>query len=153
MSTTSDSSSPERASNNDIIILDEEEPEDERAKSTTQKLYESLGNSKKLLVALCLGLNDNDNHPLIDIEKSPWSSENKQSVKPSNADLAVEVKRRQEVLMFTDSSDKRFLQMKPNNKKREALIEWLVAYPINKALCVEFLKKESFRVSSARSSG
>ena len=86
-------------------------------------------------------------HPLIDIEKSPWSSENKQSVKPSNADLAVEVKRRLEVLMFTDSSDKRFLQMKPNNKKREALIEWLVAYPINEALCVEFLKKESFRVA------
>jgi hypothetical protein len=49
--------------------------------------------------------------------------------------------------MFTDSSDKRFLQMKPNNKKREALIEWLVAYPINEALCVEFLKKESFRVA------
>ena len=64
-----------------------------------------------------------------------------------NTDLAVEVKRRLEVLMFTDSSDKRFLQMKPNNKKREALIEWLVAYPINEALCVEFLKKESFRVA------
>lgn len=128
------------------ILQGGEEPEDEREKSLSQKIYESLGYSKKVLFVLCLGLKGNGNCPLIDIDRSPWSKENKQNVKPSNADLAVEVQRRQRVLEFPGSSNDKRFQMKPKNKKREALIEWLEAYPINQAHCVEFLKKEARRV-------
>ena len=149
MSTSSCSNSPERVervSNEEIILLGEEEPEDEREKSLSQWLYESLGYSKKVLIVLCLGLKDNDNHPLIDIDRSPWSNENKQNVKRSNADLAVEVQHWQKVLVFLGSSnDKRLLQMKPKNKKREALIDWLEAYPITEPHCIEFLTMRPFK--------
>jgi hypothetical protein len=79
------------------ILLGEEEPEDEIAKGLCQKIYESLGYSKKVLVTLCIGLVDKNNLPLIDIESPPWSKENKQTIKPSNVDLVTEVLRRQKV--------------------------------------------------------
>ena len=90
------------------ILLGGEEPEDERGKSLSQKIYESLGYSKKVLFVLCLGLKGNGNCPLIDIDWSPWSKENKQNVKPSNADLAVEVQCRQKVLEFPGSTSGKY---------------------------------------------
>jgi hypothetical protein len=85
------------------ILLGEEDPEEVREdKSLSQRIYETLGYSKKVLVTLCLGLKaagDNTSRPLIDLECSPWSSETKQGIKPSNNDLAVEVQRRQKVLI------------------------------------------------------
>jgi hypothetical protein len=45
----------------------------------------------------------NWNSKFIDIKKLPWSNENTQNVKPTNADLASEVLRRQEVVVFPGS--------------------------------------------------
>jgi hypothetical protein len=153
------------------ILLGEEEPEEVREdKSLSQKIYETLGYSKKVLVTLCLGLKaagDNTSRPLIDLECSPWSSETKQGIKPSNNDLAVEVQRRQKVLIqppkstdksndksndknndkSADKSSEKLFLMKPKNKKREALLEWLDAFPISDPNCLLFLTSEAERVA------
>jgi hypothetical protein len=83
-------------------------------------------------------------------------------VKPSNENLANEVVRRQKILKIRNKKDKNdknnddednkyndkyFLKMKPKNKKREALIEWLEAYPIVNENCINFIKKEAARVA------
>jgi hypothetical protein len=128
-----------------VVVHNEARPEPEE--SCSQQLYNSLGYSKKILVALSLGQKKENNHPLVDLDQPPWSSKTKQTVKPTNADLANEVLRRQTEVTFPGSNvDKRFLLMKPKNKKREELIEWLEYYPINNGRCVEFLRNEVARV-------
>jgi hypothetical protein len=159
-SAADDSAATGSTSVNDMhrrILLGEFDPaNDLENQSLSKRIYESLGNSKKVLVTLCLGLkatgtNGQVSGPLIDLETSPWLVENKQGTKPSNSDLAVEVQRRQKVLKppekgMGNSVNKLFL-MKPKNKKREALLEWLDSFPICDENCVSFLTSEAERVA------
>jgi hypothetical protein len=161
-SSNADDSAPRGSSTsvNDMhrrILLGEVEPaNDVENQSLSKKIYESLGNSKKVLITLCLGLKATGTNglvsgPLIDLETSPWSMENKQGTKPSNSDLAVEVQRRQKVLTPPENginnSLKKLFLMKQKNKKREALLEWLDSFPISEQSCVLFLTSEAERVA------
>lgn len=116
-------------------------------KSTSQLIYEAMGNSKKVLVTLCAGLKNNNSTPLINIEESPWSQELKGTLKPSNKELVTEVCRRQK--LFAESAgavgNKQFM-MKPKNKPREVLLEWLNEWPISEKDCVMFLTSEAHRI-------
>lgn len=140
------------------ILLGEVEPtSDLENPSLSKKIYEALGNSKKVLVLLSLDLKAKSvttgllSGPLIDLESSPWSIENKQGTKPSNNDLAVEVLRRQKLLKpptkGTDKIMEKLFVMKPKNKKRDALLEWLYAFPVSDTNCILFLTSEAERVA------
>ena len=133
------------------ILSGEEDLPLDGSKSLCQRIYECLGNSKKTLVTLCIGLKTSDNTPLINIEKSPWCLEAKVNIKPANKDLATEVLRRQRLFLQCELVEKvgediKPLKMKPKNKAREVLIEWLNDWPIIDPACVEFLTAEATRV-------
>ena len=132
-----------------LLIGDERPAPNGGGKCLTQSLYEALGNSKKVLVTLCLGLKNANGAALINIDESPWSLEPKGNVKPTNKELVMEVKRRQKLFLQTVGNNKsklKSLAMKPNNKSREVLIEWLDEWPIKDPACVEFLVAEANRV-------
>ena len=59
--------------------------------SRSQIIYEAIDNSKKVLVTMCVGLVRDDGSPLIDLSISPWSSELKGAMKPTNWELAMVV--------------------------------------------------------------
>jgi hypothetical protein len=119
---------------------------DNSTKSRSEKIYIALGNSKKVLVTLCIGLYREDKTPLIDIEKSPWSQENKSSMKPLNSDLVMEVCRRQKLFAGMEGTTSKQFSIKPKNKTREVLMEWLNTWPIRDNNCVSFLFAEAQRV-------
>lgn len=121
---------------------------DNANKSRSENIYIVMGNSKKVLVTLCIGLLRDDQTPLIDIERSPWSQELKATMKPMNKDLAVEVSRRQQLFAGLEGTDSKLFMMKPNNKSREVLLDWLNAWPICDTQCVAFLVAEAQRVES-----
>ena len=81
----------------EAVLLGEVDIDDGSNNSRSQKIYEAMGNSKKVLVTLCVGLVREDGSPLIDLNQSPWSSELKGAMKPTNKELATEVLRRQKV--------------------------------------------------------
>lgn len=117
-------------------------------KSRSEKIYIAMGNSKKVLVTLCIGLLREDKTPLIDIDKSPWSQELKTTMKPMNRDLATEVCRRQKLFAGMEGSTSKQFMIKPKNKPREVLLEWLNTWPICDANCVSFLFAEAKRVEN-----
>ena len=102
-------------------------------------IYEAMGNSKKVFVTLCVGLVRDDGSPLIDLSKSPWSQELKGSMKPKNQELATEVCRRQKLFSGMEGTTSKQFMMKPKNKSREILIDWLNHWPIRDADCRRFL--------------
>ena len=122
--------------------------DDSNNKSRSEKIYIALGNSKKVLVTLSIGLLREDKTPLIDIQKSPWSQELKGTMKPLNSDLATEVCRRQRLFAGMEGTTSKQFTMKPKNKPREVLLEWLNTWPIRDANCVSFLVAEAKRVES-----
>ena len=121
--------------------------EDANSRSRSQAIYEAMGNSKKVLVTLCVGLFREDGSPLIDLSQSPWSQELKGAMKPKNQELVSEVCRRQKLFsgMEGTTTSKQFM-MKPKNKSREILIDWLNQWPIRDADCRRFLFAEAQRV-------
>ncbi len=122
--------------------------DDSNNKSRSEKIYIALGNSKKVLVTLSIGLLREDKTPLIDIQKSPWSQELKGTMKPLNSDLATEVCRRQKLFAGMEGTNSKQFTIKPKNKPREVLLEWLNTWPIRDANCVSFLVAEAKRVES-----
>ena len=130
-----------------ILSGDDAAPTDNGAKSTSQAIYEALENSKKVLVTLCMGLKRDEGEALIDIDKSPWSQELKSTMKPSNKELAWEVCRRQKLFAGLESAtgNKQF-SIKPKNKPREVLVEWLNTWPLTDPACITFLASEAKRV-------
>jgi hypothetical protein len=135
------------------ILSGEETPPTDGNKSLSQSIYESLGNSKKVLATLCIGLNNHNQSPLINMDESPWSSEPKATIKPANRELAMEVLRRQRMFLTSDTTvvvhdHVKPLTMKPKNKPREVLLEWLNDWPILDHRCVQFLTAEASRVRS-----
>ncbi len=54
-------------------------------------IYKTIGDSMKVLVALCVGWKKNNNTALINLDRSPWSQDIKGTLKPANNELAIEV--------------------------------------------------------------
>jgi hypothetical protein len=136
------------------ILSGEETPTTDGNKSLSQSIYEALGNSKKVLATLCIGLKNPNQTPLIDMDEVPWSLEPKTNIKPANRELATEVLRRQKLFALADTEvigqqdNAKPLSMKPKNKSRDVLIEWLNDWPISDPSCVQFLTTEACRVRS-----
>ena len=133
------------------ILSGEETPLQDGDKSLSQLIYEALEHSKKVLVTLCYGLTKDNTGglPLINIDETPWSQELRGSMKPSNKELAVEISCRQRLFTGLEGTtgNKQF-SIKPKNKPREVLVEWLTTWPIHDDSCVDFLKTEAHRVES-----
>ena len=122
---------------------------DNGGKSVSQRIYEALDNSKKVLVTLCMGLKRDGGAALIDIDQSPWSQELKSSLKPSNKELALEVCRRQKLFSGLESAvGNKLFSIKPKNKPRENLVEWLNTWPLTDQECIKFLTGEAKRVET-----
>ncbi len=122
-----------------------------RGTSLSQGIYEALRYSKKIHVTLCFGLKNPDGTPLIDIDSNPWCHEPKGVVKLANRELAFEVQRRQKLFAtceILDNADRMPLMMKPRNKPREALIEWMNDCPLVDQDCVSYLMSEANRVQN-----
>ena len=148
---SSNSTESPEAWKNDIMNGDETPDSSSASKSLSQKIYEALGNSKKVLVTLCIGLRKPDGSPLIDIDQTPWSQQLKGSVKPANKDLVVEVQRRQKLFPPPSPEDKtkaKFFAIKPANKQQKVLLEWLSTWPIVNDECVAFLTMEATRIET-----
>lgn len=128
------------------VLMGEVVIEDVTNKSRSQTIYEAMGNSKRVLVTLCIGLNRENGAPLIDLSESPWSQELKGTMKPTNRELAMEVCRRQNLLAGTNGTSSKQFKMKPKNKPREVLLEWLNSWPVRDANCLTFLFTEAQRV-------
>ena len=143
------SNAPDRGSERwiEAILCGEEEIDDGTpGKSRSQKVYEAMGNSKKVLVTLCVGLFRENGAPLIDLSQTPWSQELKGAMKPANRELANEVCRRQKLFAGTDGTSTRQFLMKPKNKARDILLEWLNKWPIRDEDCRKFLFSEAQRI-------
>ena len=105
-----------------LLIGDERPAPNGGGKCLTQSLYEALGNSKKVLVTLCLGLKNANGAPLINIDESPWSLEPKGNVKPTNKELVMEVKRRQKTEVVLANGGKRQVQIEvPHNETKQQI--------------------------------
>jgi hypothetical protein len=133
----------------DAILCGDELPPSDGTKSLSENVYVALGNARKTLVTLCYGLKNADGTPLIDLDALPWSQEPKAVTKPANKDLAMEVLRRQKIFKDLKSDDRetaKALAMKPKNKPRDTLIQWLLEWPIVDPDCIDFLTTEANRV-------
>ena len=116
--------------------------------SSCQVSYLMAGYSKPLLVLPCLGLTkkgDNDNSPLFDLESPPWNAKKHTKLKPKQADFVNETLRRQACRPVL-YQHKDFLVMKPKNKTRQKLIDFLVRFPVTDPDCILFLKTEVNRL-------
>ena len=119
--------------------------------SECQAIYQSLGNSKKVLVTFCCGLKTEDGLPFIDLDLNPWCFKPKVVIKPLNKDLAVEVLCCQKVILSTEGRDpslslNKDLNMRPSNKGQDILAKWLDTWPVQAKTCVKFLNDKANRV-------
>ena len=57
------------------VLAGEVVVEHTNSQSRSQVIYKAMGNSKKVLATLCVGLVRDDGSPLIDLSQSPWSQE------------------------------------------------------------------------------
>ena len=105
----------------------------------SQQAYEASGNEKKVLYAMCIGLNHNGS-PLFSFDNEPWSKLSKDSlVRPNNTDLGKEVSRR--ALLYNIMPVPR-----PRNWNRGQIMEWLEQNAIGDEKCMEFLTNEVSRL-------
>jgi hypothetical protein len=63
--------------------------------------YKKNHNSVLILVAMRLGLKNEDNSDLVDFDKDPWASLKVSTYHPSLAELKNEVKQRSKILIAT----------------------------------------------------
>jgi hypothetical protein len=63
--------------------------------------YKNNNNSLKILVAMCLGLKNEDESDIVVFDKDPWASMKVSTYRPSLLELKNEVKRRSQILVAT----------------------------------------------------
>lgn len=78
---------------------DEEEEHEGEALCQCEQMYQDLGNEKKVLYLLSIGLKGN-NGPLFSLEQEPWSLLPKNSLRPKNNDYVKEITRRLKALTY-----------------------------------------------------
>ncbi len=130
----------------DVLMSGEEMVEGFGTASKCQSIYEALGNSKKVLVTLCIGQKNDNDAPLINLNKMPWCHGPKGIIKPSNKELAMEVQCRRKLILQSDGvakGNRKQVNMKPKSKFREVLIECLNDWPVADPACVEFVTSEA----------
>jgi hypothetical protein len=89
---------------------------------------EEKNQSKKVLVAMCIGLVNDQKQPIIDITQEPWiSMKTHNKIKPLNPDLCNEVVRRWETYLASFAGDKTGPRLK--SWKTPKLMEWLNQEP------------------------
>jgi hypothetical protein len=94
----------------------------------------------KVLVAMCIGLVDDQKQPIIDITQEPWiSMKNQNKIKPLNPDLCNEVVWRWETYLVPYAGDK--TGPHPKSWKTPKLMEWLNMNPVTEFYDVEYLIK------------
>ena len=103
-------------------------------KGACQLLYEKNGNSVQLLLAMALGLQQEDERYCAMVEEEPYKSvKNPRSVQPTKAQLHDEVSRR---LLARNKT------LKKNVMKKPEYTAWLRANPEHSAPCVNWLLRE-----------
>ena len=66
--------------------------------SEAQRVYLDSNNSKKQLYLLSLGINDDDDIPIYNIDLVPWKDISRREIKPKKEELAREVLRCAQIL-------------------------------------------------------
>jgi hypothetical protein len=105
-----------------------------------QDVYIDSGNEKKVLYALCIGLNRNDEQPLFSFDRDPWSILPKNLlVRPQNNDYVNEIRRRADLFHINPVP-------RAKNWTRAQIMEWLERNPVRDAVDIEFLKGKVLRL-------
>lgn len=104
-----------------------------------ERNYQDLGNEKKVLYLMCIGLKSDNGTPLFSFECEPWSLLPKTALRPKNNDFVKEIGRR--------SNDYNISPMpRPRNWTRQQIMEWLERNPMQESADIAFLTKEVQRV-------
>ena len=109
---------------------------DVRLVTATEEFYNvKHSRSLKILVLLCCGIHDLNNHnkPLIDFKDMPWSAWKVSSIKPSAADFRAEILRRAKLFGIKP-------EPRPKAWPVPKLTEWLEVNPIATDEDVQFLR-------------
>ena len=94
----------------------------------------------KVIVAMCVGLMNDQNLPIIDVTQEPWISMKKQTkIKPLNPDLCDEIVWCWETNLVPFAGDKTGPCLK--SWKMPKLMEWLNQNPVPDFHAVEYLTK------------
>jgi hypothetical protein len=98
---------------------------------------EEKNQSTKVLVAMCIGLLNDQKQRIIDIAQEPWiSMKNQNKIKPLNPDFCNEVVRRWETYLAPVAGDK--TGPRPKSWKTPTLMEWLNQNPVKEFYDVEW---------------
>ena len=97
--------------------------------SAARLVYCQANNNKKILFLLCIGLLDDSGVPIFDLDLNPWSKLKKRHIKPTRAEYANEVLRRDPT-------------QKPANWTLERCKKFLMDNPLNNPHDVPFLSGE-----------
>jgi hypothetical protein len=107
-----------------------------------EQLYNRASKQKMLLVLFAIGLklSDDSDENLINLDEEPWKSQASRSIKPSTKMMKEEVVRRSKNQAILPTP-------KPAYWAANKLQEWLENNPINNITDVEFLRKETKRLT------
>jgi hypothetical protein len=109
-----------------------------------EEYLEENNQSIKVLVAMCIGLVNDQKQPIMDITQEPWiSMKNQNKIKPLNPYLSNEVVRRWETYLAPFAGDK--TGPHPKSWKTPKLLEWLKQNPLTDFYDVEYLIKMADR--------
>jgi hypothetical protein len=109
-----------------------------------EEYLEENNQSIKVLVAMCIGLVNDQKQPIMDITQEPWiSMKNQNKIKPLNPYLSNEVVRRWETYLALFAGDK--TGPHPKSWKTPKLLEWLKQNPLTDFYDVEYLIKMADR--------
>ena len=99
--------------------------------------------SMKCLVVMCVGQTNEENVPLIELDKDPWKKLSKTKLKPTNPDYMDEVLRRYKTYSAdADGGKNTGPRPRPNGWKQGRLLKWLTDNPITREDDVDFLRKK-----------
>ena len=117
----------------------------------TKEFYINNSRSFKVLAVMSIGLKDENNAVLLDINQSPWNSMKSADRKPTKVNLANEIQRRTTAYSWKPQDN--FKMPKPKKWSVGDCMKWLTEHPIDWVkdgindceLDVEFVKQEIAR--------
>ena len=113
-----------------------------------EEYLEENNQSIKVLVAMCIGLVNDQKQPIMDITQEPWiSMKNQNKIKPLNPDLSNEVVRHWRTYLAQFAGDK--TGPRPKSWKTPKLLEWLKQNPLTDFYDIEYLIKMAERTTCA----
>ena len=112
------------------------------ATNTAEYYYANGGSCLKILVAMSLGLRDEDGNPVLSLDSEPWKTIPPKQIKPSKDEYIKEVNRRWNTKTNGGSAASAKLGPRPRAWNLPKIQEWLEEHPIDAAIDIEFVKTE-----------